>query len=258
MLKPSLCFRFVTGEHWTGSPNKSTDQIGKKCPKNSHVCSASGPFVDMFRTCSRHFSDILSTFPFSELSNDLPVTIRWIQEGFTALSAELPKSDSDTCLGQFDSDLGLHPTVKSDFRAVTLTFGPKSPIISQTICPWIISWGFYSKAFLNQRAAKRGVKGGRPLTFFLGHLLATFLLFFGHFLVTLFSFLVAFLPIPFCLPPFAAQWLNPPNLYSCCFFFFFSVPSDVGQPKLRFEIAAGFSHLMLWRTAPPGRPTIPE
>ena len=26
--------KVVTGEHWTGSPNKSMDQIGKTCPKN--------------------------------------------------------------------------------------------------------------------------------------------------------------------------------------------------------------------------------
>ena len=33
-----------------------------------------GQFLDIFRTFFRHLSDILSTFPFSELSNDLPVT----------------------------------------------------------------------------------------------------------------------------------------------------------------------------------------
>ena len=27
--------KFVTGEHWTGSPNKSIDQIGKSCQKMS-------------------------------------------------------------------------------------------------------------------------------------------------------------------------------------------------------------------------------
>ena len=38
------------------------------------VFSPSRPFLDIFRTIFRHFSDILSTFPFSGLSNDLPVT----------------------------------------------------------------------------------------------------------------------------------------------------------------------------------------
>ena len=56
--------RVVTGEHWTGSPNKSIDQIGKKCPKI--VFSAS---LDSFWTFFGHFfeifSDILSTSPFS-------------------------------------------------------------------------------------------------------------------------------------------------------------------------------------------------
>ena len=36
--KANLSFRSpssaVTGEHWTGSPKKSIDQIGKNCPKN--------------------------------------------------------------------------------------------------------------------------------------------------------------------------------------------------------------------------------
>ena len=37
-------------------------------------------------------------------------------------SAELPKSDSDTCLGRFDSDFEDPSGCNSDFRAVTLTF----------------------------------------------------------------------------------------------------------------------------------------
>ena len=58
----------VTGEHCTGSPNKSIDQIGKKCPKNARkLCSRSlrTIFGDTFRTfCeSRHprnaFHDIM-------------------------------------------------------------------------------------------------------------------------------------------------------------------------------------------------------
>ena len=66
----------VTGAHWTGSPNKSIDQIGKNCPKRSENCVFQ-PLWTIFRHYSdifRHFSDILSTFPFSGLSNDLPVT----------------------------------------------------------------------------------------------------------------------------------------------------------------------------------------
>ena len=39
------------------------------------VFGPSGQFLDIFRTFFRHFSDILSTFPFSGLSNDLPVSI---------------------------------------------------------------------------------------------------------------------------------------------------------------------------------------
>ena len=38
------------------------------------VFSPSGQVLGHFRTFFRHFSDILSTFPFSELSNDVPVT----------------------------------------------------------------------------------------------------------------------------------------------------------------------------------------
>ena len=37
------------------------------------VFSPSGPFSDIFRTIFRHFSDILSTFPFSGLPNAFPV-----------------------------------------------------------------------------------------------------------------------------------------------------------------------------------------
>ena len=70
----------VTGECWTGSPNKSIHQTGKTCPKMSENCvfrlGPSGQFSDIFST----FSDILSTFAFSGLSNDLPVTtIEWLQ-----------------------------------------------------------------------------------------------------------------------------------------------------------------------------------
>ena len=75
--EPQTTFSIVTGEHWTGSPHKSIDQIGKNCPKNVRkLCfqplqTICGPFSDIF---FRHFSDILSAFPFSALSNALPVT----------------------------------------------------------------------------------------------------------------------------------------------------------------------------------------
>ena len=62
----------VTGEHWTGLPNKSIDQIGKKCPKI---------VFRPLRTIVGHFSDILSTFPFSGLSNDLPVAMLMAVDG---------------------------------------------------------------------------------------------------------------------------------------------------------------------------------
>ena len=63
------------GKHWTGSQNKRIDQQAKIAQKMSEHCvfSPSGQFLDIFRTFSRHFSDILSTFPFSGVSNDLPV-----------------------------------------------------------------------------------------------------------------------------------------------------------------------------------------
>ena len=77
----------VTCAHWTGSPNKSIDQIGKNCPRKARkLCfqllwttfgQFSDIFFDVFRTFFRDFSDILSTFPFSGLSNGLPVTIRY-------------------------------------------------------------------------------------------------------------------------------------------------------------------------------------
>ena len=57
----------VAGKHWTGSPNKSTDQIGKNCPKNVRNCAfhPSRQFLDFFWTFSdifRHFLDIIWTF----------------------------------------------------------------------------------------------------------------------------------------------------------------------------------------------------
>ena len=47
----------MTGVHWTGSPNKSIDQIGKNCPKNVRkLC-----FQPLW-TIFGHFSNIISTF----------------------------------------------------------------------------------------------------------------------------------------------------------------------------------------------------
>ena len=49
--------KVVTGEHWTGSPNKSIDQIGKNCLKNARkLC------FQLLRTIFEHFSDGFSTF----------------------------------------------------------------------------------------------------------------------------------------------------------------------------------------------------
>ena len=78
------CSYFVTGEHWTASPNKSIDQIGKNCPKNAQTLCYQPlqTIFGHFRTFFRHFSDILSTYTFSGLSNDWPVTTltlsRWV------------------------------------------------------------------------------------------------------------------------------------------------------------------------------------
>ena len=75
--EPFPCLtRLVTGDHGTGSPIKSIDQIVRRMSKNSENCvfGPSGQFLDISRTFFRHSSDILSTFPFSGLSNDLPVT----------------------------------------------------------------------------------------------------------------------------------------------------------------------------------------
>ena len=57
-------FMVETGEHWTGSSNKSIDQIGKNCPKNArNLCfqllrTNFGHFSDIFPTPPRHFVDI--------------------------------------------------------------------------------------------------------------------------------------------------------------------------------------------------------
>ena len=51
----------VTGGHWTGSPNKAINQKGKTCPR----IAFSGPSAHI----AGH-SDVVSTFPFSGLSND--------------------------------------------------------------------------------------------------------------------------------------------------------------------------------------------
>ena len=43
----------ASGEHWTGSPNKDVDQIGKNCPENVRKLR-SRPLRTIFRTCCRH------------------------------------------------------------------------------------------------------------------------------------------------------------------------------------------------------------
>ena len=51
----------ATGVHWTGSPNKSIDQIGKNCPKNVRkLCFQ--PFWTIFGHFCKHFFDIFRTF----------------------------------------------------------------------------------------------------------------------------------------------------------------------------------------------------
>ena len=50
----------VTGEHWTGSPNKNLDQMGKIVQEISENCvfSPSGQLLDIFRHFFGHFVDI--------------------------------------------------------------------------------------------------------------------------------------------------------------------------------------------------------
>ena len=54
----------VAGEHWTGSPNKSIDQIGQNCPKNVRklcfqpIQTISGHFQTIFGPFFGHFVDI--------------------------------------------------------------------------------------------------------------------------------------------------------------------------------------------------------
>ena len=72
--------------------------MGKRCPKNvQKLCSRSlwtifGHIADI----CRHFSDILSTFPFSGLSKDLPVTSCGHYGGSTT-SARPPLQKSLIC-----------------------------------------------------------------------------------------------------------------------------------------------------------------
>ena len=72
----------ATGEHWTGSPNKSVDQIGKRCQENVQENVFSAPpdnfwtFLGFFSTFFGHFIDI-PFFCQTGLSNDLPVTKAW-------------------------------------------------------------------------------------------------------------------------------------------------------------------------------------
>ena len=57
-------FWLVTVEHWTGSPSKSIDQIGRNCPKTVRkLCfqprqTIFGHFSDIFSTFFGHFVDI--------------------------------------------------------------------------------------------------------------------------------------------------------------------------------------------------------
>ena len=60
--------------------------------------------VDMLESSDLHSSKFLNR----ELGG--------FKKALRPFSAELPKSDSDACLGRFDSDLGVH-------LAATLTFG---------------------------------------------------------------------------------------------------------------------------------------
>ena len=61
--------KVVTGEHWTEKHRPNSQKLSKKCPK---IVLSAPP--SNFRTFFRHFLDILSAFPFSGLSNALPVT----------------------------------------------------------------------------------------------------------------------------------------------------------------------------------------
>ena len=57
-------FVVVTGEHWIGKIDKKNETVFIVAPDNFWI------FSDIFR----YFSDILSTFHVSGLSNDLPDT----------------------------------------------------------------------------------------------------------------------------------------------------------------------------------------
>ena len=90
----------VTGVHWTGLPDRTTDQIGKKCPKISEscLCSGSGTIfgqsLDIFPDIFRHFIMIL----FSGLSNDMPVTTRYGNSVSTPEATEIAKPSTETRL----------------------------------------------------------------------------------------------------------------------------------------------------------------
>ena len=60
-----FCFGVVTGIHWTGLPDRNTDQIGK------YVKQCQNMSLDNFWTYVQHVVMI----PFSGLSNNLPVRI---------------------------------------------------------------------------------------------------------------------------------------------------------------------------------------
>ena len=111
------------------------------------------------------------------------------------------------------------------FLALTESWGERSASASQSTC---VCRGELTKFFaeltefaefsllklFSQNNIQRAVKGGRPLTFFFGHFLVTFSRFRSLFGNLLFGYLFAYplLPTPFCLHPFAAQWIFCPLL----------------------------------------------
>ena len=79
------------------------------------------------------------------------------------LSAEVPKSDSETCLGRYGSEFGGPSGCNSDFRAVTLTFGAKPESCHRNIAPESFHRSSYSKAFFRHRVNGVGRGGGQTV-----------------------------------------------------------------------------------------------
>ena len=109
--QPKRTNRRVTGGDWTGSPNKSIDQLGKNCPKNVRkLCFR--PLRTNFRNFSdifQHFSDVLSTFCFTGLCNDLPVTQVHACTGGQCQEKDLEHLASGTQLYQLYAEQGSPP-----------------------------------------------------------------------------------------------------------------------------------------------------